>query len=798
MDLFGKQHAGNLRGKTWAMEEFESYFGQEGQSKGNSAQFQAVTQALAELNRVNEGPDTKEHHQARLEAGDKLMRACQAYSDSHKNPKSAKGRERLAVVDKLVEFQLNQELREAEKVQNREWDLKGIGDYFREHEALKAQSPQFEAAALAFEEFAGHQGEVITPESAMAMIKTSDKLKKACQAFSDSIRGTALASGLEHQAFIQGLSKFHEDLNLDQARDRKILKGYEGKTWGEAGKFEMAEIVLDGKDLEIVGDQVNQRMKVDYGGKKGFFTQRLEVKSQEGYVRDLIQAVDRNEDPGLRRVLEQYEQRLNREIYAINDPFAERRATEEDRRVACSMAEYWDQMEGGTTGKKENLGRELFRDEDTMLKVAGVVRMFQSQVKPEMGEDQKSGLMEKAIREKLGKDDKDLKKQLKSDKDFLMGIPAPDPNMSYSEFNDRKFKLALVQIKAADPDAKPLDRIIGDAAGIHRFVDTARAAASATTAGSNGNFELNEGNELTSRNIASSRMAELLGIGDIIAYSQPMKVKKDGKVMSGCFMEFAKGLDPSSKSQRVQQALSEAAIFNTAGLNRDASTLEVFDFLCGQTDRHENNMFYQVSEPDKDGKRSITGLQGIDSDLAFGEKTETMVRGMVTWKDMVFIDKDLARKVQSLDRDTLEYAIGDLIPPKQIDVMMERVSLFKDHMEKNMVVIDSDKWELTEFSKDQPTDGLDARGRRYVEGLKRMDASTKVTLQIDINLKHKVGQAKVAAVNANTNRQKSKVALSFKELESPERRQALRREPKMTIGKDRVMPEKKGLQGPQR
>ncbi len=791
MDLFGKQHAGNLRGRTWAMEEFERYFGQEAQSKGNSAQFQAVTQALAEFNRFKEGPDTKETHQARLDAGDKLMRACQAYSDSHKDPKSAKGRERLAVVDKLAEFQLNQELREAETLRDRQWNLNELGNYFRDHEELKEQSPQFQEAARAFEEFAGRQDQVITPESAVAMIKTSDRLKKACQAFADTMRGTTLASGLEHRAFIEGLSKFHEDLNLDQARDRKILKGYEGKTWGEVGRFDMAEVVLDGKDLEIVGDQINQRMKVDYGGKKGFFTQRLEVRTQEGYVRELIEAVDRNEDPGLRRVLEKYERSLNRRINElITSPGVVK--------VASSMAESWNQMEEGTTGKKENLGRELLGDYDTMMKVAGVVQMFQSQVKPEMGEDQKSGLMEKAIRENLGKDDKDLKKRLSSNKDFLMGIPAPDPDISGSELADKNFKLLLVQLKAMDPDAKPLDRLIGDAAAIHRFVDTARAAASATTARDSANFKADEGVELTSRNIASSRMAELLGIGDIIAHSEPMKVKKDGKVMTGCFMEYAKGLDFNSKSQRVKQTFSEVGIFNTAGLNRDASTLEVFDFLCGQTDRHHGNMFYQISEPDKDGKRSVTGLQGIDNDLAFGDKVESNVRGMVDWKDMVFIDKGLAQKVQSIDRDTLEYAIGDLIPQKQIDVMMERVSLLKDHMEKNMVVIDPDKWDLTEFDKDQPTDGLDDRGKRYVEGLKSMDKSTKVKYGFDTNLKHKVGLVKVAAELAKTDREKSKVALSFKELESKDRRQALRREPKMTIGKDRVMPVKNGPQGPQK
>ena len=41
---------------------------------------------------------------------------------------------------------------------------------------------------------------------------------------------------------------------------------------------------------------------------------------------------------------------------------------------------------------------------------------------------------------------------------------------------------------------------------------------------------------------------------------------------------------------------------------------------------------------------------------------------------------------------------------------------------------------------------------------------------------------------------KKDVLLALKELEGKERRQALRREPKMTIGKDRVLPKKQGPQ----
>ena len=63
-------------------------------------------------------------------------------------------------------------------------------------------------------------------------------------------------------------------------------------------------------------------------------------------------------------------------------------------------------------------------------------------------------------------------------------------------------------------------------------------------------------------------------------------------------------------------------------------------------------------------------------------------------------------------------------------------------------------------------------------------------------VKHKVGLANLMQKSAQRQLEKSKVALSFKDLESKEKRERLRREPKMTIGKDRTVPVKEGT-GPQ-
>ena len=94
------------------------------------------------------------------------------------------------------------------------------------------------------------------------------------------------------------------------------------------------------------------------------------MKSQEGYVRDLIEEVDRTQDPGLYRTLKEHENDLNERITLIGG-MESGESNLEANRVACCMGEHWNQMEAGITGKKEKLGRELIGDLDTLKRRRG-------------------------------------------------------------------------------------------------------------------------------------------------------------------------------------------------------------------------------------------------------------------------------------------------------------------------------------------------------------------------------------------------------------------------------------------
>ena len=173
---------------------------------------------------------------------------------------------------------------------------------------------------------------------------------------------------------------------------------------------------------------------------------------------------------------------------------------------------------------------------------------------------------------------------------------------------------------------------------------------------------------------------------------------------------------------------------------------EVLDYLCNQTDRHFGNMFYKLSEPDAQGKRNVIGIQGIDNDLAFGsfDYNYTRMQSRDIEKDLIFIDKSLADRMKKMDARTIDYALGDILPEHQVNLVKERLATFKEHLKENMVELDGDQWELKEYSMDAPEDKLDKRGQKYVKGLK--------SIQNDLGTialgKHKITQIRDAVKDA--------------------------------------------------
>lgn len=651
--------------------------------------------------------------------------------------------------------------RKPQDLRGRVWEFEEFESFFQEENKKSGNSKLFQEVARSFQEFADLRGTRINRENAAKMVEAGQKLTEACRAYSQARAGALTSSGRERLAVIDSLAMYQEGLNLDQVRDMRVMREHEGKTWEQLLCFSMSSAKLPQGKREVVGANVNQRFRVEADGRAGFFTEEKIVNDIYTEVEKITGRIDEKTNRDLKTALE-----------GNSGYIADRLATSKGKNqgfiengvryvtttsLMCDIGEFWHQMERWSMPKGE-LGREVVANGDNLVKASEIIEKYRNQLAeagPHIGEKQKKELMGEAIESVLGddEDDKDLKKLLDRNPEFLMrawdysqNAPANADVHVY-----RSAKLGLIQVRAMTQDRKQqaaLDQAIADGRLAYECSSVSNEAIEKdSTAKAVG--KLSYGDELTARNIATSRMAELLGIGHIVAHSEKMQVlSDDGRVMKGCFMEMAKGIDLNSKDEKVQAMIQQVELTNTPSLVKDFTTLEAFDFICAQNDRHGFNMLYQLSEPDANGKRSIVGIQGIDNDLSFGDEADQMSVHQGLMEDMVFIDKELAGKIRDLDRDSLQFALGDLLGKDQIDAMAKRVKKFQKHMKEHMVEIEPGGWDLKEYSLDQPAESLDKRGKNYVEGLKKLDDGLKKEARFGTLLPSKNAYIKVALKQA--------------------------------------------------
>ena len=186
----------------------------------------------------------------------------------------------------------------------------------------------------------------------------------------------------------------------------------------------------------------------------------------------------------------------------------------------------------------------------------------------------------------------------------------------------------------------------------------------------------------TRRNVATSRMAALLGLDHLVAKSQTAEVYDEAtqKTYRGNIMEQAEGV-PYKQLTKPQAGGVNSF---TAGFQRDMTNLQVLDVLCGQSDRHVNNIFFR-----RDENGTFFGLTGIDNDASFGLNTDVVSVEHVQRSDrrvydpdsgkmvLPYMDDALAQRISALDEAAVRYALQDLLRDVEIDAAIQRLKLMK-------------------------------------------------------------------------------------------------------------------------
>lgn len=210
---------------------------------------------------------------------------------------------------------------------------------------------------------------------------------------------------------------------------------------------------------------------------------------------------------------------------------------------------------------------------------------------------------------------------------------------------------------------------------------------------------------VSDRNVAASRMANLLGIGDLVAQTERAELHdaEGGGIQQGNLMQKAPGKEVASFfterlrdeaianadtsnangitsfiSPQAQKDLMESAI--TPEFMQSLTSLQVLDSIIGQCDRHYKNYFANVRDDGKLGK-----VQGIDNDFAFGfhslrgqvddSRLGNYGHKLVDFEGNIrlpHMDRKLADRILALRESDVRLIMADVLEDWAIDSLCQR------------------------------------------------------------------------------------------------------------------------------
>lgn len=166
---------------------------------------------------------------------------------------------------------------------------------------------------------------------------------------------------------------------------------------------------------------------------------------------------------------------------------------------------------------------------------------------------------------------------------------------------------------------------------------------------------------LSNRNVATKRLATMLGIGSMVCDSRTAIVKKDNEIIKGNLMESSGGVEPADCLESCSD-----------GVIGKLYALQIFDLLCGQADRHSSNYHCII----RDGK--IADIRALDNDMAFGDLSFDQVKGghyylkALSDAALLGMPRAVTKRIMAMSPEYLDQTLGDILDRGELDMLWDR------------------------------------------------------------------------------------------------------------------------------
>ncbi len=195
-------------------------------------------------------------------------------------------------------------------------------------------------------------------------------------------------------------------------------------------------------------------------------------------------------------------------------------------------------------------------------------------------------------------------------------------------------------------------------------------------------LKLKPGSVISDRHIATSRVAYMLGIDNMVCDSRSVYVRKNGKLIKGVAMEDSGGKDGKeiynlAKTEGKQIKYSKDAI-------SQIFTMQIFDILCGQLDRHFKNFHFQYR---LEGDTYVLDqVKCIDNDISFGMR-KASTKGynrMVPFNEkyIMALPVKVLNNIMNSEMSVFGEVLGDLLDKDVLEAMEGRLNQIKQAVNK--------------------------------------------------------------------------------------------------------------------
>lgn len=363
--------------------------------------------------------------------------------------------------------------------------------------------------------------------------------------------------------------------------------------------------------------------------------------------------------------------------------------------IRAFTIEDWDTNVGAGTSdvyKVEDGGKRYYFKEDEKLED------FYEGIRKELSllenEELEQGIWKILVKEK------DCITQIKENEQ--KGIPSSDELKSayrQARADVGDFAWATMEIMNAVQDNKPIPQeyleSLGKQTGAdviayvaehrERWLKFCNAYSKKTTTADNAyspRMQLKEGANMTARNYASERVAELLGLKNLIVRnSEAVIVSKDGKKKKGFVMEEARGKTKWALKEEVSKAGAYPGyeIHVSGEAQKQLLNLQILDNITGQSDRHEANYLLDYVADDENKCLMVTKVTGIDNDFSFGMAetlggitTQSVLDGDTDKYDVGMMDRELYERMQAVSPELLAAQLEGVIEPEYLEALKKR------------------------------------------------------------------------------------------------------------------------------